>query len=326
METTVTAQIRAAVLHGIGQVPRYGLFPAPAAGDGEALVTVTAAALKPSDRLMADGVHYAPAAFPQVAGLDGVGRLEDGTRVAFFIPQQPYGGMAEQALVRRGRWLPVPGGVDDVTAAAFLNPGLAAWKTLVWEGELAAGQTVLVLGATGTSGRIAAQLAKRHGARVIAAGRNRQVLDRLTARGADAAILVDRPRDELAAAIAAEGPYDLIADYLWGAPAEAVFAALMRADWHSGGAPRRCRYVLVGMSAGEAAVLPALALRKAPVRLFGSGIGGAASLAETAAAYASLLRQVAAGEISLDIDTVPLADVEQAWLQPGNGHRIVFVP
>ena len=60
----------------------------------------------------------------------------------FFIPQQPYGGMAEQTLVRAGVWLPVPDGADDVTAAAFLNPGVAAWKALVWEGELAAGAAV----------------------------------------------------------------------------------------------------------------------------------------------------------------------------------------
>jgi NADPH:quinone reductase-like Zn-dependent oxidoreductase len=67
---------------------------------------------------MANGVHYAPTTFPQVVGLDGVGRLADGTRVAFFAPQRPYGGMAEQALVRRGMWLRVPDGIDDVTAAA----------------------------------------------------------------------------------------------------------------------------------------------------------------------------------------------------------------
>jgi NADPH:quinone reductase-like Zn-dependent oxidoreductase len=165
------------VLHGIGQTPRYEPFPAPVAGDGEAVVTVTAAALKPSDRFMANGVHYAPTTFPQVVGLDGVGRLPDGTRVAFFAPLPPYGGMAEQALVRRGLWLSVPDRIDDVTAAAVTNPGMAAWKTLVWEGELATGQTVLVLGATGTSGRTATQLAKRHGARVVAAGRNQRVLD-----------------------------------------------------------------------------------------------------------------------------------------------------
>ncbi|HEY1275540.1 MAG TPA: zinc-binding alcohol dehydrogenase family protein [Thermoleophilaceae bacterium] len=319
-------QVHAAVLHGLGQAPRYELFPAPVAGDDEAVVTVTAAALKPSDRLMANGVGYAPTTFPHVAGLDGVGRLEDGSRVAFMIPQPPYGGMAERTLVRRGMWLPVRNGIDDVTAAALANPGMAAWKTLVWEGELAAGQSVLVLGATGTSGRIATQLARRRGARVIAAGRNQRVLDQLVARGADAAIRVDRPHDELAAAIAAEGPYDLIVDYLWGPPAEAVFAALMRNDRRADGAPRRTRYILVGMTAGERAALPAMALRAAPIELTGSGIGGAAAPADSAAAFDSLVQQVAAGDITLDVVPVPLADVEKTWHEAGGDRRIVFVP
>jgi NADPH:quinone reductase-like Zn-dependent oxidoreductase len=319
-------QVHAAVLHGIGQTPRYELFPAPVAGDDEAVVTVTAAPLKPSDRLMANGIGYAPTTFPQVVGLDGVGRLEDGSRVAFMIPQRPYGGMAERTLVRRGMWLPVPDGIDDVTAAALVNPGMAAWKTIVWEGEVAAGQAVLVLGATGTSGRIATQLAKRHGARVIAAGRNQRVLDQLVAHGADAAIRVDRPRDELAAAIAAEGPYDLIVDYLWGAPAEAVFAALIRTDRHVHGAPQGTRYILVGMTAGGIAALPAMALRAAPVQLTGSGTGGPAALADAAAAYKGLAQQVAAGELILDVDPVPLAAVEEAWPLAVSDRRIVFVP
>jgi NADPH:quinone reductase-like Zn-dependent oxidoreductase len=321
-----TQQIHAAVLHGIGQTPRYESFPAPVAGDGEAVVTVTAAALKPSDRLMANGVHYAPTTFPQVVGLDGVGRLQDGTRVAFFAPKPPYGGMAEQALVRRGIWFRVPDGVDDVTAAAVTNPGMAAWKTIVWEGELVAGQAVLVLGATGTSGRIATQLAKRQGARVVAAGRNQQVLDQLVARGADATVRVDRPREELTAAIAAAGPYHLIVDYLWGAPAEAVFAALARPELRAGDGPQRIRYVQVGMTAGEVAALPAMTLRSAPVQLFGSGLGGPAALEDAAAAYDSLLQQVAAGDISVDVDPVPLAKVEQAWPQAGSDRRTVLRP
>jgi NADPH:quinone reductase-like Zn-dependent oxidoreductase len=319
-------RMHAAVLHGIGQRPRYETFPAPEAGHGEAVVTVGAAAVKPSDRWMAAGLHYAPTEFPQVAGLDGVGSLEDGSRVAFFGPQRPYGGMAEQALVRAGVWFGVPDGVDDVTAAAVLNPGMAAWKTLVWEGELTAGQAVLVLGATGASGRIAAQLAKRHGARVVAAGRNQRVLDDLVARGADAAINVDLPRDELAAAIAAEGPYDLIVDYLWGAPAEAVFAALTAAGRGARGARPPVSYILVGMSAGEVAALPAIALRSAPVRLAGSGIGGPATPADAAAAYDSLLGLVTAGEIVFDVEPVPLADVERAWARADGGRRVVLVP
>jgi hypothetical protein len=80
------------------------------------------------------------------------------------------------------------------------------------------------------------------------AGRSRRVLDQLVARGAEAAVRIDRPAGELAAAIAA-GPYDLIVDYLWGEPAEAVFAALMR----PARTPDLIRYILVGMAAGEVA-------------------------------------------------------------------------
>jgi len=154
--------------------------------------------------------------------------------------------MATHALVRRGLWLPVRDGVDDPTAAALLNPGMAAWKTIVWEGELAAGQTVLVPGAAGTSGRIATRLAAQQGARVVAAGRNQRVLDQLMPRGADATVRVNRPHEELAAAIAAERPYDLIVDYLWGAPAEAVFPALGQPELRAGDGPRCIRYVRSG--------------------------------------------------------------------------------
>jgi NADPH:quinone reductase-like Zn-dependent oxidoreductase len=309
-----------AVLRRLGDTPRYEPFPAPVAGADEVVVTVTAAALKPSDRWMAAGVHYAPPAFPAIVGLDGVGRLGDGTRVAFFGPVPPYGGMAERTLVRRGRWFRVPDGVDDTIAAAVLNPGGAAWKTIVWEGEVSAGQTVLVLGATGMSGRIAAQLATARGARVVAAGRDRRVLDDLLTRGVDTVLRVDRPHDELADAIAAEGPYDLVADYLWGAPAEAALAALPR----TGSAA--VRYVLVGMSAGPTASVPATALRGAPVRLAGSGVDGTASIADAAAGYVDILRRVAAGEIVVDVERAPLADVESVWAAPSAGRRTVFVP
>ncbi|MDL4817982.1 quinone oxidoreductase family protein [Actinomadura opuntiae] len=309
--------MRAAVLHGIGEVPRYGEFPAPVAGAGEAVVTVGAAALKPFDRWWAEGLHPAsPTVFPQVVGADGVGRLDDGTRVAFFGPVTPYGGMAERALVRRGLWFPVRAGVDDVTAAALLNPGGAAWKTVVWEGGAGPGKTVLVLGATGASGRIAVQVAKREGARVVAAGRDRSVLDAL---GADAVVRLDRPKDEVVDAITAHGPYDLVVDYLWGAPAEAAFAALSR------GNERRVRYILVGMSAGATAEVPAMALRAARVEVIGGGTGGSPSIEEAAAAFDRMLGLVAEGEIVLDAEAVPLADIEDAWTRPENGRRTVLV-
>jgi hypothetical protein len=91
-------------------------------------------------------------------------------------------------------------------------------------------------------------------------------------------------------------------------------------------ASERIRDIQVGIGAGEVASLPAMTLRGAPVQLFGSGIGGQAALGDAAAAYEDLLRQVATGEISLDIDPEPLAKVEQVWPQAGSDRRIVFVP
>jgi hypothetical protein len=80
------------------------------------------------------------------------------------------------------------------------------------------------------------------------------------------------------------------------------------------------------MTAGAVAALPAMTLRAAPVQLIGSGIGGQAALADAAAAFADLLQQVVAGEVVLDVDPVPLAEVEHAWRQAGSDWRIVFVP
>jgi len=64
----------------------------------------------------------------------------------------------------------------------------------------------------------------------------------------------------------------------------------------------------------------------APVQLAGSGIGGQAPLAEAAVGYDSVLRLVREGEIEIDCDPVPLAEVEQAWAQPASGRRVVLVP
>ena len=69
-----------------------------------------------------------------------------------------------------------------------------------------------------------------------------------------------------------------------------------------------------------------MALRKAPVQIFGSGTGERAGLAESAAAYESLLKMVAAEEITLDVDALPLSGVHKAWAHPDGGRRVVFVP
>src|ERR1022692_3725998 len=100
--------MHAAVLHTLGKPPRFESFPDPVAEPDEAIVHVRAASLKPIDRLMASGGHYAsPREFPVVCGVDGIGVLDDGTRVFFGGPRRPYGAMAERTVVARSRCWPV---------------------------------------------------------------------------------------------------------------------------------------------------------------------------------------------------------------------------
>jgi NADPH:quinone reductase-like Zn-dependent oxidoreductase len=213
--------MKAAVLSRVGEVPRCEDFADPQANEGEALVRVCAAALKPIDRQLASGAHYASQQyFPSVCGTDGVGQIEDGSRVFFGGSRPPYGAMAELTAVAAMRCLRLPDNINDVTAAAVFNPGLSAYGALKWRAQIASGESVLVLGATGVTGKLAIQTAKLLGAaRVVAAGRNEQVLKTLSELGADATIRLDKSGGELSELFAREaGPrgFDVVIDYLWG--------------------------------------------------------------------------------------------------------------
>src|SRR5437867_3405130 len=200
----------AAVLRTIGKPPRLEQFPEPIPGEGEVLVLVRAAALKPVEKQLASGTHYAsPTELPVVCGVDGVGYLDDGTRVFFGGPRFPFGAMAERTVVARSRCFEIPEALDDATAAALANPGVSAWLTLTWRAKLAPGETVLVLGATGVTGKLAVEIAKLLGAgRVVAAGRNEQVLNTLREHGADATIRLDIP--DLAEVYATEAGFKVV--------------------------------------------------------------------------------------------------------------------
>ena len=237
--------------------PRFADFAEPLVTGGETLVEVTATGLHPIVRMLASGEHYgSQGMLPMIPGIDGTGRAPDGTRVYFGGVRAPWGPMAQRAAA--GLTLPLPDGLDEVTAAAIVNPGVGAWLALTRRAMLQPGETVLVLGATGVSGRIAVVLAARMGAgRVIAAGRNQAILDRL---GATATVTLGGPDDRAALAEAA-GPdgIHVIIDYLWGQPTEAVIAAITRRGLaHT--APR-VRLVEVGQMAGPAISLPADVLR-----------------------------------------------------------------
>jgi NADPH2:quinone reductase len=322
--------MKAAVLHELGKPPRFEQFPDPTAESNEVMVMMRAAALKPVDRQMASGSHYS--AFrnlPAVCGVDGVGRREDGTRVFIGGLRPPYGCMAELAVVSSVRCFPLPDNVDDVTAAAVVNPGLSAWGALVWRAQLTRGETVLILGATGVTGKLAIQTAKLLGAgHIVAAGRNEEVLSTLYDLGADETIPLGRPHQELTAAFAraaGERGFDIIIDYLWGAPTEALLDALARKDFAR--ASSRVRLVEVGESAGATISLPAAVLRSSRLEILGAGTGSAPASPEMwIEAIKQLMTHVGSGALLIDTDPVPLADVEKAWQREQPGRRTVLLP
>src|SRR5579863_472848 len=116
--------MNAAVLRTLGKAPRCEQFPEPVPADGEAIVTVRAASLKPIDKQLATGSHYAgPRELPCVCGTDGVGHLSDGKRVFFGGARAPYGAMAERTVVSRAFCFPVPNDMDALPNPAA-PPGL----------------------------------------------------------------------------------------------------------------------------------------------------------------------------------------------------------
>jgi NADPH2:quinone reductase len=235
--------------------------------------------------------------------------------------------MCERTVVPRDWSIPVPAAVDDFAAAALPNAALSSWLPLVYKAKLQRGETVLVMGATGVAGKLAVQIAKHLGAgRVIAAGRNSRVLEALPALGADAVISLTQPDGALADAFAAEASqrrFDVVLDYVWGHPAEVLIGALTRHDLLAEEA--RTRLVSIGDLAGPAAAIPSAALRSAGVEIYGSG-GGSVSRFAIAETFPKLWALASGDGLQIDVDTIPLADIEAAWTRPEtDGRRHVVV-
>jgi NADPH:quinone reductase-like Zn-dependent oxidoreductase len=317
----------AAVLHALGEVPRYEEFADPVAADGEAIVEVSAAALKPVDKQMAAGSHYAsPKKLPAICGIDGVGRMSDGRRMFFAGVRPPYGTMAERAAVRTMFAFPIPDKLSDELAAAIVNPGVSAWLTLAHRAKVAVGDNVLILGATGVTGKLAVKIAKLLGAgRVVAAGRNRTALATLPALGADTTIELDLPANELSERFAREAGkkgFQVVIDYVWGAPAEAFLKAITRKEFAA--AESETRYVQVGESAGATISLSAAVLRSTPITIMGTaGIPPGNILTET---LQKVMAHAASGELRVETERVPLSEIETAWQQEAQGKRLVVIP
>jgi NADPH2:quinone reductase len=323
--------MKAAVLHKFGKAPRYEDFADPAPGQDEIVIQVKAVALENIDRAMAKGTHFSTRQFlphlPAILGTDGIGQTGDGQLIGFGGMRPPYGSMAERAAIPSAYQVPVPDGVDAVTAAAAPSSTLTALFPLKWGAKLQPGETVLVNGATGFAGRLAIQVAKLLGAgRVIGTGRDVAALQSLRSLGADSVIDLKQSPDRLAKAFkdaAGEAGYNVILDFLWGRPTETLIKTLVPDKLAF--ARGRVRLVQIGEAAGPTITLSADAIRTSGLEITGGG--GGLTPEAIGEGTSQVWEWIKAGTLQAEIEVVPLNDAERAWGRVDlHGKRVVLVP
>jgi NADPH:quinone reductase-like Zn-dependent oxidoreductase len=306
--------VKAAIVDAPGSEPRLGQVSLPARTPGQTLVSVLAAPLNRLDLLVASGTfHSARHEDPYVPGSEFVGTVLESERYAVGArvygechptPTTP-GAFAEQVIVDDSDLIPLPDGLDAVRAAAVGNAGIAAYIPLVEFAGLRAGETVLVLGATGAVGQLAVQIARQHdAAHVIGVGRDAAALEQIRGLGADATVELREGEaiDALATRLVAAGAVDVIFDGLFGAPLEAALQACVRS----------ARIVNVGNVAGATAQFPAGILRGKQLTIRGFA-GQSTPLSDKVAGLTWLWAALADGRLGVDVQTFGLDELPSAW-------------
>ncbi|MFI6435032.1 zinc-binding alcohol dehydrogenase family protein [Streptomyces sp. NPDC050759] len=319
--------MRAAVVRSFDAPRCYGEFETPTpSGAHEVLVNVLAAGLHPRVRSSADGSHYtSDGTLPLIPGIDAVGCTAEGELLYFVAPDTALGAMAEQAVADRRRAITLPPGTDPLAVAAAMNPGISSWVALRRRIGFQAGDSILVLGATGNAGQLAVQIARRLGAsRVVGAGRNAQRLDLLRDFGADETVSLDGDEKDVAERLGrAAADVDVVIDYLWGHPTERAIPAVLTARTDRS---KPLTWIHIGSVAGQEITLPSYLLRAGALTVMGSG-QGSVTTAGILAELPSLAAEITAGDLAVAPVAMPLSQVEQSWnTSTGPGQRIVLTP
>lgn len=327
----MSTEMPAAVLREHAAPPEHLSRPVPRRGPGQALVRVMAAPISPLDLLCASGTSYFGAPqLPYIPGTQGVGLvmeadgLAPGQRVWFTCDagmKPGDGSMALYCVIDESSALVLPDELETDLAAALGLSAIAAWMALTWRGHLQAGEQVLVLGASGAVGQVAVQAARLLGAgRIIAASRDEIGRTRALTLGADATVdLTGDDVDEISRRIAAacDGPLHLVIDPVWGIPAEAAVRVLASEG----------RLVNIGSAAGPTARFESAIVRSRLHNILGY-TNNALTHEQKAQALAEILTHAAAGRCTVERETVPLAQVAEAWQRQAAFARrkLILVP
>ena len=222
--------------------------PDPVAGPGEVVVQVAASAVNRADVLQRQGFYPPPPGAPEYPGLEcsgrvialgaGVDSLSVGDEVCALLSG---GGYAEQVAVPIGQVMPVPTGVDLVTAAGLPEVACTVWSNLVMVAGLQRGEWLLVHGGGGGIGTMAIQVARLLGARVAVTAGSPEKLAACAELGAE--VCINYKDDDFVEVMRAETGgrgVDVILDNMGAAYLSRNVGALAR----------RGRLVVIGLQGG----------------------------------------------------------------------------
>jgi NADPH2:quinone reductase len=160
--------------------------------------------------------------------------------------------------------------------------------------------------------------------RIVATGRDEDQLREVRDLGADTVINTAVSDDELARAFtdAMGDGCDVVVDHLWGHPTEILLRSQVPESFAF---PKPTRVIQVGEAAGSTLTLAAESLRTSGVEIYGAAKGlGPDTMGEV---YEQILRWTRSGELTFDVETVPLSDIETAWQRADlRGKRLVVLP
>jgi NADPH:quinone reductase len=226
-------------------------LPRPMPARGEVLVRVLACGINFADTLLVQGRYQEKFTPPFTPGLEvcgvveslgeGTEGLEVGMRVACYAG---HGGLAEYLVVAATRCVEVPGAMPDVEVAGFLIAYGTSHVALDYRARLQAGETLLVLGASGGVGLTAVQIGKLMGAHVVAVARGQEKC--LVAQEAGADVTIDSDGD-IRREIKALGGADVVYDPIGGAMFDAALSACKP----------EARLIPIGFASGTVPQIPA---------------------------------------------------------------------
>jgi len=286
-------------------------LPDPTPGPGEVVIDVAASAVNKADTLQRQGFYPPPPGASDVLGMecsgtvsavgDGVGAWSVGDEVCALLAS---GGYADKVAVPAGQVMPVPAGVDLVTASALPEVAATVWSNVFMIAGLQPGETILVHGGAGGIGTMAIQLAHALGATVAATAGSEEKLETCRSLGAD--ITVNYREDDFVAVLRDAGGADVILDNMGASYLMRNLEALKTEG----------RLVVIGMQGGSKAEIDLSVLLRKRAALVATTLRARPS-EEKSAICAALVEHVwplvAEGTVQPVVhERVPLAEVARA--------------